>query len=587
MPDYPQLVNLSVPELIGAAGGDPWQIDDTIQAGTPGEISELAQSFYNAGNSVTQTSDEFNAAKKRFDAAWDRDDSAHPINDAAELQRATQVMHVNREAMTRIGVDLQHIAASLAEAQRSGHISISGLNGRLVQIDNTITAEIQKAKADGVQLDWSALKTAAIGEVKSRLAEMNAVRTAYGNQLNTSRVEMAAEGYDLTNGAVPQTNRQPANLDDALNQIAGGGVPANIPPTPAGPPVDPKPVGQPADLNDALDQIAGAPVPAAAKPVPMDPKAVEEFKAMVRPELLRDGVPPDRVEAQLNAMVARAAQGVNPFYRAPEPPKQPTPGFGEGFADRWFSTEQSIDNLLGQGGPGAPGVLESWGEVVQGTAENVVNPFGAVVDEIQNAANAPSAAYYFGEKAVDAGATAVTLPWGGEGAAVRAGLPVRTLVEGGAPEALLRAWDPTGGMPRDAFEAQFGTPTAPIWPENDGFPPGYQPQPADIGPGTVVDRFGYERGSYFAPDLTPFADRSLGPESAGKPYGRYEVTDVSLPPGWQWQGGPIAPWFGQTPTPGTPQYFVVDENGVKVSTRRLKEMEVLVDYGPVLGFEIP
>ena len=55
MPDYPQLVHLSVPELIGAAGGDPWKVDDSIQAGAPGEISELARSFHNAGVSMTQT----------------------------------------------------------------------------------------------------------------------------------------------------------------------------------------------------------------------------------------------------------------------------------------------------------------------------------------------------------------------------------------------------------------------------------------------------------------------------------------------------------------------------------------------------
>ena len=78
MPSYPQLVHLSVPELIGAAGGDPWQIDDTIQAGAPGEISELATSFHNAAVCTTQTGEEFAQAKKRFAQAWDRDDPAHP-----------------------------------------------------------------------------------------------------------------------------------------------------------------------------------------------------------------------------------------------------------------------------------------------------------------------------------------------------------------------------------------------------------------------------------------------------------------------------------------------------------------------------
>jgi hypothetical protein len=558
MPEYPRLVYLSVPELIGSAGGDPWKVDATIQAGSPGEISELAQSFHDAGTSVTQTSDEFAAAKKRFDAAWDRDDATQQINDSAEIQRATNVMHLNQEKLARIGVDLQTIAASLAEAQRSGHVSISGLNARLVQIDNTIASEIQKAKADRVHLDWSALKTAAIDEVKRRLGEMTAVRAAYGNQLTRSRTEMSADGYDAAsiNGATPN-------------------------------PVASQPNGQPANLDDALSQLAGAPVPAAAKPVPMDPKAVDEFKAMVRPELLRKGIPPDQVEAQLNAVVAKAQQGVNPFYRAPEPPKQPPPGFGEGFADRWFSTEQGIKNLLGQGGAGAPGVLESWGEVLQGTAETVVNPFGAAVDEIQNAVNSPSAAYYFGEKTFDAGATAVTLPWGGEGAAVRAGLPVRTIFEGGAPEALIRGWDPVGGMSPEAFGPRFGSPEARIWPDNDGFPTGYTPQPVELPEGTIIDRFGHEGGRYLAPDLMPFADRALAPESVGAPYHRYELTGEPLPPGWQFVQGPVEPWYGQTPSPGALQYMIVGPDGVKPSVEALKEAGVLIDHGPVLGYEVP
>ncbi len=132
---------------------------------------------------------------------------------------------------------------------------------------------------------------------------------------------------------------------------------------------------------------------------------------MVRPELLRQGVPPDQVEAQLNAVVAKAQLGVNPFYPAPEPPKQPPPGFAEGFADRWFSTEQSIKNLFGQGGLGAPGVLESWGGMLQGTAESLA---------------------------------------------------------------------------------------ARIWPGNNGFPPGYEPQPATLPAGTIIDRFGGEGGRYLA-----------------------------------------------------------------------------------------
>jgi hypothetical protein len=132
MPEYQQLVYLSAPELIGAAGGDPWHVDETIQSGSPGEISELATSFRNAGVCMTETDEEFNAAKKRFDAAWDRDDPAHPINDAEEIRRATQWLRLGKEQMAKVSADLQNIAATLAEAQRSGHISIDNLNGRLV-----------------------------------------------------------------------------------------------------------------------------------------------------------------------------------------------------------------------------------------------------------------------------------------------------------------------------------------------------------------------------------------------------------------------------------------------------------------------
>jgi hypothetical protein len=55
-----------------------------------------------------------------------------------------------------------------------------------------------------------------------------------------------------------------------------------------------------------------------------------------------------------------------PKYVAPEPKSPLPPGFGEGLGDRWFAAEQGIENLLGQAGPGAPGVVESWQRMLRG-----------------------------------------------------------------------------------------------------------------------------------------------------------------------------------------------------------------------------
>jgi hypothetical protein len=190
------LKHLDIGELTAAAGGDPWQLDKTLQSGSPGEISELATAFYDAGVCAQETDDEFNAAKQRFESAWDRQDGGdHPINDSDEVRRATESLHLTKEQMSRVAVDLQSISASLAEAQRSGDISINSLEVRLQAIDDQIDREIATAAANGQDVDWSDLKQAAIDATNHGLQELQSVRDAYSEQLDAARREMAAEGY--------------------------------------------------------------------------------------------------------------------------------------------------------------------------------------------------------------------------------------------------------------------------------------------------------------------------------------------------------------------------------------------------------
>lgn len=123
-----------------------------------------------------------------------------------------------------------------------------------------------------------------------------------------------------------------------------------------------------------------------------------------------------------------------------------------------------------------------------------------------------------------------------------------------------------------------------IWPtENQGFPPGYVPHEANLPPGTIIDRFGSEFGRYLAPDGTPFADRALAPESVGGAYNRYMVTGEPLPPGWRIVEGPLQPFYGRTPSPGTVQYMIEAPDGVRPTVWELERLGILSKEGPPLG----
>ncbi len=218
---------------------------------------------------------------------------------------------------------------------------------------------------------------------------------------------------------------------------------------------------QPDSLDGALDQLAGRPVPASSdalevdgSAVPLDPEKVEQFRTLARQAMLRDGVPPDQIEGRLDAMVAAARLPLKP-YTPPEPEKMPPPGFGEGFADRWFDFEEGVRNLVGQGGPGAPGVWESWRDLIKSTNDQFADPVGTAVDEDKAALDSPSAAYYLGGKAADAAIAAPGAMFGGEGALIaRAGALDDIAAAGAIPRELIDNPTPTG-----AFEHH--TPTAP------------------------------------------------------------------------------------------------------------------------------
>ena len=268
-----------------------------------------------------------------------------------------------------------------------------------------------------------------------------AIRGAVGD------VPLDANGNPPGGGASPPQGppnsadpRKPPSLQDMLLPTgAGAGDPASIPrsqedlllPAGAGGPGGKPPSledllmgrGQPAgqqpgSLSELLGRLAPPGAPGAPLPQ-LKPAEVERFKAMARQTMADAGMPPDQIEAHLDEYVANAQQWMadgGPHYVPPEAPPPPPPGFGDGFADRWFATEQGIKDLVGQGGRGAPGVAESWWEMLKGTADVVGNPAGAMADEVHNALDSPSAAYYLGGKTADGAFALPGMLFGGEGA---------------------------------------------------------------------------------------------------------------------------------------------------------------------------
>lgn len=129
---------------------------------------------------------------------------------------------------------------------------------------------------------------------------------------------------------------------------------------------------------------------------------------------------------------------------------------------------------------------------------------------------------------------------------------------------------------------QFTDSTGHLIYPNDSLPtkpyaiPGTVVPDADLAAGTELGRFGHPGGAYLAPEGTPFAQLSLPPGSATKPYYTYIVNDpAALPPGWHIEQSRAAPWFHQPG--GGVQYRIVPPPGEAAS------VDALIDSGYLKG----
>ncbi|OBB65192.1 DUF4185 domain-containing protein [Mycobacterium sp. 852014-50255_SCH5639931] len=231
------LANLSEAELIGAAGGDPWAINQSLQAGSPFQISRLAEAFHNAGRHTAEADHAFEQARKRFEASWNHQNGDNPINDSAEVQRLTKSLGAQSEQLPRIGADLENIAAGLADAQKQGTAEIAALDHQLQWLDKLIGAAKKDLASGSLSAkDVGTLHTIinaahadAVDDVRDAIKQMDSIRDAYSDTLHKAMGSLHTEGYDPS-PAVDDTMERPLRGEVRdLGPIAGTGGNPGIP----------------------------------------------------------------------------------------------------------------------------------------------------------------------------------------------------------------------------------------------------------------------------------------------------------------------------------------------------------------------
>jgi hypothetical protein len=186
------IINLDLDELCAAAGGDPWAIDDQLQRGDAGAINDLATALHRARGNADGVDEDFDEAKRKFEKAYQRDKTEHPINDSAEVARASAALTGHRQDLNRVAVKLEEVAAALAVAQRASGGVIAGplaLNFQVDDIDN----QMFPAKAAGQ--DLSPFHDAAVEAIRSAPGQVTAIHGTYVEAVRKARTEMALAGY--------------------------------------------------------------------------------------------------------------------------------------------------------------------------------------------------------------------------------------------------------------------------------------------------------------------------------------------------------------------------------------------------------
>jgi hypothetical protein len=610
--------------LIAAAGGDPWAVNASLQAGSPLQISNLAEAFHRAGRCTAEANHAFAQARDRFDAAWNHQNGDHPINDSAEVKRVTDHLGTQSLQLPKIGADLENIAAALADAQKAAAARIATLDAQLKEISDLVVHaddmlkhdNLSAAEQDTLHAFIDTCEDDALRDTKEALAQLLSIRNGYADGLQKSLNNLHTDGYDgaplhgLDSDGVPQPSAEQQRVLDGIRQITDQAV------------VDQ--MGKVRAAKDALDKAMadlythgpGSPEGEA------DSAKLPQLKADLAKALDDLGKIPDYHSID-PASVSTTPDGHFMFtYNVNGQPVQVIgqlkDGAGE-FFDQATGTSYAFNGgkLVGMR-TSDPGKVEATAEPLWSAVTLAVGGPGL---KVGGEALWQGMKTLISREALEGLTSENVLPRALSGAEISAAIAEADLPPHGAPgigepvpgthPGLPPAVEHTppaapGDLPVEHAPAGPHVPvihdSPPPLPPDAPPPPlpsdhplfdGYQP--VELGPeftnadgtmrypddtlatkpyaapgaiisdvklpaGAIISRWGYPGGGYLAPEGTPFAELSLPPGSAVKPYFQYVIEDPSLlPPGWHIEQSEVAPWFHQPG--GGQQYRIINEAG--------------------------
>lgn len=219
----PHLQYLSVDDLVAQAGGDPWSVDESLQAGSPAQINFLAQAFHDAAGSATAAEGAFRTAGEHF-AQYNRENGEQPINNAAEVARVKDQLHATNERLGRIAADLAGIAAALAQARAASQANVTALNANLMVLDARIGGYLNQGRNHDAEIEQA--RQLALADTETALHNATTIRSGYSQQLRKALAALqGTDGYD----AGEAVRRYGAEQEPAASTDEGqrDGTPAN------------------------------------------------------------------------------------------------------------------------------------------------------------------------------------------------------------------------------------------------------------------------------------------------------------------------------------------------------------------------